>query len=128
MRVYDVSEKLERALAGDATAAADLWRAIAQGEASDADTLVWARNVAKHLVLKVLDSDLEANRRREAAYPAVGLEGRIDHRRELRELAQELADTPDTEAVRIARLLCDDFDTVDDRTAVKRWRRLKGKQ
>lgn len=128
MKDYLISEALEKALAGDATAAADLWRAIADGRATEADTLVWARNVAKHLVLKVLDSEQEANRRREAAYPAVGLEGRIDRRRGLRELAEELRDTPDTEAVRIARLFCVDFDAVDDRTAVKRWRRLKGKQ
>ena len=74
------AELLCEAMRGDATAAAGLWRAIAEGRADDATTLAWVREVAGQVVAKVLDSDLPANRRAEKARQALGLEGRVDTR------------------------------------------------
>lgn len=72
------TELLAEAMRGDATAAAELWRAIAEGRADEATTIAWAREVAGQVVAKVLDSDLPANRRAEKARQAIGLEGRVD--------------------------------------------------
>ena len=77
------AELLHEAMRGDATAAAELWQAIAEGRADDATTLAWAREVAVQVVAKVLPSDLPANRRAEKARMALGLEGRIDTNRAL---------------------------------------------
>ena len=51
--MLSMQELLQRALGGDATAAAELWRAIAEGKADDAITAAWARDVAKHVAAKV---------------------------------------------------------------------------
>lgn len=82
---------LKRALAGDAIATAELWRAIDAGKVDDATTVIWARSVAQQVVAKILTCDAPANRRAEKRKSVLGFEGRIDRDRdrELRELALE---------------------------------------
>jgi hypothetical protein len=125
---YKANETLKAAMQGDATAAADLWRAIDSGHAADDDAIAWARNVAGQIVAKVLDAPLEANRRREAAYRAIGFEGRIDKQREQRDALKQLylncPGMPLLEFVRTARLFGSDFEDVSDSNAVKRLERL----
>lgn len=91
---------LELALTGDATAAAELWKAIANGTADDQVTVAWARNVAVQVISKVLHPDIPANRQREKARDALGLEGRIDRNLELRILVEEIA--PDATPAQLA--------------------------
>lgn len=81
----DVRRLLAGARAGDPTATAALWRAIEAGEVPDADALTWLSDVAHQVVVKVLDADIESNRRAEAALKAIGFEGKLDPIRELRE-------------------------------------------
>jgi len=88
---------LSKALAGDSTAAADLWRLIAAGEASADDVLAWARDVARQVQAKILDADIEANRRPDAALKAIGLEGRIDKHRRVRDVLDVLEQFEDLE-------------------------------
>jgi len=71
-------ELLRAAEAGDNVAAARLWILIARGRCDEGVTLAWARNVAQHIEAKVLEADLQANRRPDAALKAIGLEGRMD--------------------------------------------------
>lgn len=73
------------ATTGDATSAANIWKKIASGHASDELTLAWARHVAASVVEKVIENrEDNANRRAEKALPAIGLAGRIDHLRDLK--------------------------------------------
>jgi len=99
---------LNRAVAGDATAAANLWRAIADGRASDAIAAAWARDVAHQVVAKVLNPDVPANRAREKARAALGLEGRVDQNQELKALVLDaLPDATAAEIAMVADLVID---------------------
>lgn len=97
------TELLERARRGDPTAAAALWRAIDAGGVPEQVALAWLRDVAGQVVAKVLNPDTPANRAREKARAALGLEGRVDQNDELRRFVEaaggyssdELADAAD---------------------------------
>lgn len=71
---------LKKAVQGDASAAALLWRGIAaaDGTVSDADALAWVRCIAPDVVADVIDSDKPANEKAQKARRAIGLAGRID--------------------------------------------------
>lgn len=84
------AQLLALAKKGDATAAAELWKAIADGRADDAVAADWARDVAMMVVSKVLNPGSYANRRAEKARAALGLEGRLDENAELRAIALDL--------------------------------------
>lgn len=101
------AELLQQALSGDATAAAELWRAIAEGKADDAIAAAWVRDVSKHVVAKVLNPDTPANRRAELARAALGLEGRVDTNWQLRELADRHPDATPAELAGVADLVVD---------------------
>lgn len=102
-----LAELLDRALSGDQTAAAGLWRTIAEGRADDAIAAAWARDVAKHVVAKVLATDIPANRRAELARAAVGLEGRVDANWQLREFVKSNPDSTPAELAEVADLIVD---------------------
>lgn len=97
---YTPSELLVRAQAGDAVAAAELWRLIERGAVPDLIALAWLRDVARQVVAKVLDPDVPANRARERARAALGLEGRADGNLDL---ARWVAENPGTSAVELAQ-------------------------
>jgi hypothetical protein len=99
------AELLAEAMRGDATAAAELWRAIAEGRADEATTLAWAREVAGQVVAKVLDSDLPANRRAEKARQALGLEGRVDAQASALEELLRMPVTQDMTAGELAKIV-----------------------
>ncbi len=61
-----------------ATHAADIWRAIATGEASVSATLTWAQHVAKRIQAEVLDAELIGTERPRAALAAIGFRGPVD--------------------------------------------------
>ena len=105
--MLSMQELLQRALGGDATAAAELWRAIAEGKAEDAITAACARDVAKHVAAKVLNPETPANRRAELARAALGLEGRVDANWQLRELAERHPDITAAELAVVADLVVD---------------------
>ncbi len=86
-------------------AAAELWRAIAEGRADDAITLAWTREVAGQVVAKVLDSDLPANRRAEKARQALGLEGRVDAQASALEELLRMPVTQDMTAGELAKIV-----------------------
>lgn len=112
-------ELLARAQAGDAAAAAELWRAIAAGQVDDAITAAWARDVAAQVVAKVLNPDLPGNRRAEKARAALGLEGRAESNPDLRRLALEIA--PDMTPAELAELADLFFDVGNaDRHQIRR--------
>lgn len=98
---------LQQALAGDATAAAELWRAIDAGQVDDATTATWARSVAGQVVSKVINPDVPANRRAEKARAALGLEGRLDANQDLRQLVEALPEARPADLAKCADLLCD---------------------
>lgn len=98
---------LQHSLAGDATASAALWRAIDAGEVDDATTVAWARSVAAQVVSKVINPEIQANRARENARAALGLEGRINRDRELEDLVMLLPDATPSSIANAADLLVD---------------------
>lgn len=98
---------LQLALAGDATATAELWRAIDQGNVDDATTASWARSVAAQVVSKVINPEIQANRARENARAALGLEGRLSRDRELEDLVMMLPDATPSSIANAADLLID---------------------
>jgi hypothetical protein len=113
------AELLEQARQGDATAAAALWRAIADGRADDATALAWAKDVAVQVVAKVLPTDLPANRRAEKARAALGLEGRVDQNAELKDLVLRTPGMTDVELARCVDLVIE--------VGKADWRQLKRK-
>jgi hypothetical protein len=100
-------ELLNRARAGDADAAAALWRAIDAGQVGDDIAAAWARDVAAQVVSKVLNPEINANRRAEKARAALGLEGRLDPNLDLAELARALPHATASEIANVADLLVD---------------------
>ena len=133
MMVDEISHTLRDALAGDATAAADMWQAIARGTAAPTDALLWARFVAGQVVEKVIDAELDsANRRAEAALKAIGFYGRIDKDRQLR---ADLALLAGTEAASLSRadiaktiqLVSHDLDGLTLKKAMKKIDRVRKK-
>lgn len=98
---------LQQAIAGDATAAAALWRAIDAGAVDDATTAAWARSVATQVVAKVINPDIAANRARENARAALGLEGAIDKNADLQELVVAIPEATPSQLANVADLLCD---------------------
>ncbi len=129
--VYLVHKTLDGAIGGDATAAAEMWRAIADGRASPAEAATWAQYVAKRVVGKVIDADLvSSNRRADAALKAIGFYGPIDRDRHLREdLAsiqndEVLRARPRVEKLEVLRLLTDELDGVPTKNALKKIDRL----
>jgi hypothetical protein len=76
---YEVSRLTRLATDGDARAAAELWRELATdtSSANDTDLRAWLQYIAKRLVADVIDGDMPANRKAEAARRAVGLSGQI---------------------------------------------------
>jgi hypothetical protein len=103
----DNEKLLAQARTGDATAAAELWRAIAEGRVSDALAAAWARDVAALVVAKVLNPDIPANRRAELGRLALGLEGRVDANAELRDLALQMPDVTPRALSEAADLIVD---------------------
>lgn len=99
------TELLQQALTGDATAAAALWRAIDAGQVDDATAAAWARSVAMQVVAKVINPDIAANRARENARAALGLEGAINKNADLRELVTEFPDASASEIANAAEFL-----------------------
>jgi len=69
----------------DTNNAAEMWARIANGEASVVEALLWAQHVAKRLNTEVFASEVQANRRPDAALKAVGFRGRADPYREARQ-------------------------------------------
>lgn len=98
---------LSLALAGDATAAAALWRAIDAGTVDDATAAAWARSVATQVVAKVINPEIPANRARENARAALGLEGPIDKNAELRQMVLAFPDVPASAMANAADLFVD---------------------
>jgi hypothetical protein len=85
----DNSQTLQAALGNDSTAAAAMWRAIADGQASASEILTWATHVAGRIKKEVLDVNFvkeggHSSRRADAAHRAIGLYGKIDRDRQLR--------------------------------------------
>ncbi|ANQ84839.1 hypothetical protein dqs_1801 [Azoarcus olearius] len=101
------AELLALALAGDATAAAALWRAIDAGTVDDATAAAWARSVATQVVAKVINPEIPANRARENARAALGLEGPIDKNADLRGLVAAIPEATPSQLAAVADLLCD---------------------
>lgn len=103
-----ILDLLKLAKAGDATAAANLWRAIADGRVSDTVAAAWARDVAYQVVANVINPDVPANRARENARAALGLEGRVDKNQELKALVLDaLPDATPVEIAAVADLVID---------------------
>jgi hypothetical protein len=133
MMENEVSQTLSDALGGDATAAAEMWRAIARGGASPIDTQLWAHFVAGQVVDKVIDADLDsANRRAEAALKAIGFYGRIDRDRQLRaDLAlfegSEIAKLSRAEIAKTIQLVSNDLDGLTLENAIKKIDRVRKK-
>lgn len=133
MMENEVSHTLRDALGGDATATADMWRAIARGSAAPADALLWVRFVAGQVVEKVIEGNLDsANRRAEAALKAIGFYGRIDRDRQLRaDLA--LFEGPETakfsraEIAKTIQLVSSDLDGLTLENAIKKIDRVRKK-
>lgn len=102
----EAAQELQLAIDGDQTAAATLWRSIADESAGTASTLLWAREVARYLVAKVLDADLNPKQEGAALKASVGLQGRIDNHVSLRETIQILEgfDDLDGTPVTLSRL------------------------
>ena len=120
---------LDDARRGDATAAAELWTAIAHRRVDDAITVAWARDVAFQVIAKILNTERPANRRRESARAVLGLEGRVDKNYELRQFAER---NPDLSPAKVAEYadLCIDVEgksPTQMRKAVEHMRRSGGK-
>lgn len=107
-----MSDLLKKAIRGDASAAALLWRGIADKTVSDADALIWVRSIAPDVVSDVLDSTDEANRRSENARGAIGLNGRIDPHYKFRESIPMYDGMPAKKAAEIS-ILIDETPTTD---------------
>ncbi len=84
------TELLAQAMAGNATAAAELWRHINAGTTPDTIALEWVKEVAFRVVEDVLPTETSANRRAEIARSALGLKGRIDKNPEFTALVASL--------------------------------------
>lgn len=118
MRVYDISEKLDAAIRGDSDAAADVWRAIAKGEAAPIQALEWVTNVANMVVIKVLDPGSAEKRKGTAALQAIGLDSPLDKNKELKETIEMYLegepDVPRDDLVWVAHLLVSGFPDITD--------------
>lgn len=101
------ADLLTKAQAGDANAAAELWRAIDAGKVDDATAAAWARSVATQVVAKVLNPDIPANRRAEKARAALGLEGRLETNALMKSVVEDLLDRTPTQILEIAELVVD---------------------
>lgn len=101
------ADLLTKAQAGDANAAAELWRAIDAGKVDDATAAAWARNVATQVVAKVINPDIPSNRRAENARAALGLEGRLEANPELRRFREENLDCSVRDLAKFADLIVD---------------------
>lgn len=87
-QLEDPSVELYRAMEGDRESALELWREVAQGRIDD-EHLAWFRWVAR----AILDADTEPAKTRPAALVrAIGLEGKTDRWRRMREVAAALRD------------------------------------
>lgn len=107
-----------RAQQGDATAAAALWRAIDAGRVPDQVALAWLRDVAGQVVAKVLAPEIPANRARERARAALGLEGRVDKNDLLRQYVEGAVGYTTDELANAADLVVDVGKA--DRSQIKR--------
>jgi hypothetical protein len=80
--------------------------------------VAWARSVAGQVVAKVINPDVPANRAREKARAALGLEGPISRNRQLEELVEDFPEATTTQIANAADLLVEVGDA--DRHQVKR--------
>ena len=87
---YD--QAFQRALNGDTTQAAEMWRAIAEGRVDAAEALIWARHVAQQVVERVVDGGLHGAERPRAALVALGFRGQIDKYQVEKELVENILD------------------------------------
>lgn len=123
---YHISQTLQDALRGNnTTASADMWRAIADGQASASEILTWATHVAGRIVEEVIDADFDgANRRAGAALHAIGFFGPIDKNRGLRAdiayMKQGNPDISDSEIVKTLQLVDSHLDGLSLKNAVKK--------
>ncbi len=78
----ETSKTLQDALDGDRDAALEMWRCV-ERYPEDPSSIVWSREVAHRILAAVPQED--ARRRADAIQKAVGLSGRADKHRRLRE-------------------------------------------
>lgn len=89
--ILDEDKALREALDGDTTAAAKVWVSIADGSASVGRVLVWASNIAGRVNKEVISIDTEQpGEKARAALLSIGIRGRIDKHRAIRELMAAL--------------------------------------